>query len=85
MKFPFDLTFSSLAEPHLLVPTLTSKMQSNNSLMNYMETLHPRLELIRQLARENILDAQLQYKNYFDKNVKETILKWGQKFDFSPQ
>jgi len=34
-----------------------------------------RLELIRQIARENILDAQLQYKNNFDKNVKETIFK----------
>jgi len=64
IKFPFDLTFPSLAEPKLLVPTLTSKMQSNSSLMNYVKTLHPRLELVRQLARENIEDAQRQYKNY---------------------
>jgi len=79
MKLPFDQTFSSLAEPHITPPNLTSKMQSNNSLMNYPETLHRRLELIPQLAKENIVEAQLEYKNYFDKNAKEIIFEVGSK------
>jgi len=60
MRFPFDLTLPSIAEPQLSIPTLTSKEQSNASLMKYVDVVHPRLELIRQLARKNILNAQLQ-------------------------
>jgi len=47
--------------------------------MKYVDVLLPRFDLIRQLARENILDAQLQYKSQFDKNVKETIFEVGSK------
>jgi len=58
MRFPFDLTLPALAIPHLLVPDMTSKEKDNNSLMKHVKVLHPRLDLIRQLARENIIEAQ---------------------------
>jgi len=79
MRFPFDLPFPALAEPHLSAPDMTSKERDNNSLIKYVEVLNPRLELIRQLARENIVEAQLQYKIQFDKKVKEIIFEVGSK------
>jgi len=82
VRFPFDLTLPILAEPQSSIPTLTSKEQINASLIKFVEVIHPKLELIRQLARENILDAQLQYKIQFDKKVKETFFKIGSKVLF---
>jgi len=57
---------------------MTSKERDNNSLMKYVEVLHPKLDLIRQLARENIVEAQLQYKIQLDKKVKD-IFEVGSK------
>jgi len=79
MRFSFDLTLPNLVELQSSIPTLTSKEQSNASLMRYVEVIHPKLELVRQLARENILDAQMQYKTQFDKKAKEVIFKVGSK------
>jgi len=73
MRFPFDLTLPNLAEPQSSIPTLTSKEQSNASLMRYVEVIHPKLESVRQLAKENILDAQLQYKIQFDKKKSRKL------------
>jgi len=79
MRFRFDLTLPNWAEPQSSIPTLTSKEQSNASLMRYVEVIHPKLSLVRQIARENILDAQLQYKIQFDKKAKEVIFEVGSK------
>jgi len=79
MRFPFNLSLANLEEPQSPISILTSKEQSNASLMRYVEVIHLKLELVRQLARENILDARLQYKIQFDKKVREVIFEVGSK------
>jgi len=68
MKIPIDLNTSNLN-----IASLTAK--------EYFEELMPRLEIIRQVGKENILLAQQKYTNQYNKHfrVKDVPIQVGTK------